>query len=71
MPKEVTSGEDATKIVEAFLRKRSLFPRPIRAVRENDHWLVEVDVGFLDRKVATLKVDARTGKIDEYTISPN
>ena len=71
MVKEVESGEEATRIAEAFLKKRRYFPRPIKAMREKDNWLVELDVGLLDTKIARMKIDAQSGKIIEYDISPN
>lgn len=65
---EVRSAEDATTIALNFVKKHSWFARPLRAVRENSTWLVEIDVGLLSVAVAKLKLDAKSGEILEYNI---
>jgi len=65
---EVKSASEATTIAKSFIQKHRLIARPIKAARENDTWLVEIDVGPLATIVAKVKVDARSGEILEYTI---
>jgi len=55
-------------IAHTFIKKYSPVALPLKAVRENDVWLVDIDVGALAVKVAKVKVDARTGDILSYDI---
>lgn len=66
--KEVKSAEKATEIAFSFVKKHRPFSSPLKAVREGDIWLVEIDVGLLSVIVARFKIDARSGKILEYSI---
>lgn len=66
-PREVTSAEAATRIALAFAKRHSLVAVPLRAVRQDGLWLVEIDVGLLRVLKATLKIDAATGTILEYS----
>ena len=65
---EVKSAREATKIAYSFVNQYRTYARPMKAVRENDIWLVEIDVGVLATKVANVKIDAKTADILEYTI---
>ncbi len=65
---EVKSATEATEIAVKFIKKDRWWVRPLKAVRENGTWRVEVDVGPLSKTVATLKIDAQSGKIMEYNI---
>ena len=67
MLQEITSAEAATEIALAFTKKHSLVAVPLRAVRQDSIWLVEVDVGLMQVRVASLKIDAGTGIIVEYS----
>jgi uncharacterized membrane protein YkoI len=64
----VTSAEEATNIAESFLKKRRLVVQPVKAIKEDDTWLVQVDVGILTTSVAEIVIDANTGKIVRYNI---
>ena len=68
MGSEVKSAAEATEIAVSFIKKYRWYTRPLKAVREDDTWLVEVDVGPLLTIVAKIKVDAKSGDILEYTI---
>jgi len=68
MPGEVKSAEEATEIANSFLKNYYPYRRPIKAVKGDDVWLVDIDVGPLAVKLAKVKVDARTGDILSYEI---
>lgn len=72
MAEKVKSAEEATEIALSFLNKhyRFIHKQPTKAVREDNVWLVEIDVGLLLTRIAKLKIDAKTATILEYTISP-
>ncbi len=67
MPEEVKSAARATDIAMLFIKKYYMFARPLKAVREDNTWLVEIDVGPLTPMVAKVKLDAKSGDILEYT----
>ena len=64
----VKSAAEATEIARNFIRKYRTYTRPLKAVREDDIWLVEIDVGPLFTIIAKIKVDAKSGDVLEYTI---
>lgn len=64
----VKSAKQATEIAESFVKKYRWFVRPIKAVRENNTWVVEIDVGPILKEIATIKIDAKSGDIMEYKI---
>jgi len=68
MPEEVKSATRATEIATSFVKKYYWFARPMRAVRQDNTWLVEIDVGPLAAKVAKVKLDAKSGDILEYIV---
>lgn len=68
MAGEVKSAAEATKIARSYVGKYRFFARPIKAVRENDTWFVDLDVGALDTEIAKVKIDAKSGEILEYDI---
>jgi len=68
MPGEVKSAASATEIAVSFIKKYRWYARPIKAVRENNTWLVEIDVGPVLTAVAKVKLDAVSGDILEYDI---
>lgn len=65
---DIKSAAEATEIAGSFIKKYRWFARPIKAVRENDAWLVEIDVGPFSTIIAKIKIDAKSGDILEYTI---
>jgi len=68
MPGEIKSAEEATVRALSFIKKYRTIVRPIRAVREDDSWLVEIDVGPIFSAIAKVKIDAESGDVLEYTI---
>ena len=68
MAGEVKSARAATEIAQSFISKYRMFTRPLKAVREGDIWLVDLDVGPLFTTIAKVKVDAKSGEILEYSI---
>ncbi len=65
---KVDTADKAMEIAHSFIKKYSPVALPLKAERENDVWLVDIDVGALAVKVAKVKVDARTGDILSYEI---
>ena len=68
MSEEVKSAAEATELARNFIKKYRTYTRPLKAVREDDTWLVEIDVGPIFAIIVKIKVDAKSGDILEYTI---
>ena len=66
---DVKTGSEATEIAVTFLGKFYSFPQPSKATKQDDTWVLEVDVGLGRRRTAKVKVDAKTGEIIEYEVS--
>jgi hypothetical protein len=62
----VESAQQATEIATEFLTRWYTFLRPISAKREDGAWVVQVDVGVLGQKIATLRISAASGAILEF-----
>jgi hypothetical protein len=67
---EVKSAREATQIAQSFVKKYRTYARPLKATRQGNAWLVEIDVGLLASKIAKVKIDAKSARILQYTI-PN
>ena len=65
---KVDTADKAMEIAHSFIKKYVPVALPLKAVRTDDVWLVDIDVGALAVKVAKVKVDARTGDILSYDI---
>ena len=65
---KVDTADKAMEVAHSFIKKYSPVALPLKAEREGDVWLVDVDVGALAVKVAKIKVDAKTGDILSYDI---
>ena len=65
---EVQSTDEATKLALSFIKKHRFFARPLKAVREDNVWLVEINVGLLRTRIAKIKIDAMAATILEYSI---
>jgi len=65
---KVDTADKAMEIAHSFIKKYSPVALPLKAVKEDDVWTVDIDVGALAVKVAKVKVDARTGDILSYDI---
>ena len=68
MAGEVKSASEATKIAKDYVGKYRYFTRPLKAVRQNDTWYVDLDVGAFVTVVAKVKIDAKSGEVIEYDI---
>ena len=68
-PGEVKTASEATDIAIAYMKKYRWFARPLKAIRENDIWFVEIDVGPLTTDIIKIKIDAKTGDIMEYSVT--
>ena len=68
MYEEVKSAKEATEIALSFIKKCRIYTRPLKAVRDDGTWLVDIDVGPVYITIAKIKVDAKSGDILEYTI---
>lgn len=66
----VESADRATEIALSFLKEHYQFipQQPIKAAKEDNIWLVEIDVGLLRTRIAKIKIDAKTATILEYSI---
>jgi hypothetical protein len=67
---KVDTADKAMEIAHSFIKKYVPVALPMKAEREGDVWLVDVDVGAFAAKIAKVKVDARTGDILSYEIPP-
>ena len=65
---KVDTADKAMEIAHSFIKKYSPVALPMKAEREGDVWLVDIDVGPLEVKMAKVKVDVRTGDILSYEI---
>lgn len=65
---KVATADKAMDIAHSFIKKYAPVALPLKAMREKDVWVVDIDVGALAVKIAKVKVDARTGDILSYDI---
>ena len=68
MSGEIKSAGEATRIASSFLRQYYAFMRPVSAVREGSTWVVKMDIGAIQAKIAEIKVDALTADITGYSL---
>lgn len=68
MPEKIDSADKATKVAVAFMKKYYGYAWPIGATREQETWLVEVDVGVVKTKVARVRVNVNTSSIVDYSV---
>lgn len=67
MAEEINSAQKATEIAVTFIKKYRSYARPLKAIREDSTWLVEINVGIVFTSIAKIKIDAKTGDIIEYS----
>jgi len=65
---KIDTADKAMEVAHSFIKKYSPVALPLKAKREDDVWLVDIDVGALAVKIAKIKVDAKTGDILSYEI---
>jgi len=70
MSSEIKSGAEATQIAQSVLEKGYGFIRPVKAQQIGDIWYVEIDVGVFKPRIAKFKIDAKTGVVVSYEVSP-
>lgn len=68
MTSEVKSATKATEIATSLLKQYYGFLRPISAVRDNGIWVVKVDVGVFEKRIAEVKIDASTAEVIWYSV---
>ena len=66
--RKVATADKAMEVAHTFIKKYSPVALPLKAVKEGNVWLVDIDVGALAVKIAKVKVDAKTGDILSYDI---
>ena len=62
----VNDANTATEIALTFIKKYYYFPHPLKAVRENTTWVVEIDIGMLLTDIIIVKINANDGSIISY-----
>ena len=71
---EIKNASEATEKAKSFLIEkyplRGKIARPIKATRENNFCVVELNVGIVSVLVSTIKIDAVSSEILEYNIPP-
>lgn len=65
----VETLQNAVNIAENLLKKYYPFYKLLTAKKEDDTWLVEFDVGVLNRQLVRIVLDAKSGNVLEY-VSP-
>jgi hypothetical protein len=60
---KVDDSLDAMAIANAFMMKDHPVALPLKAVRQDDVWLVDVDIGTVRLEIVRVKIDANTGNI--------
>ncbi len=64
----VESAQEATEIGMSFLKKTYAYAWPKKAVKKQNRWYVDIDVGLFKEKVVKLIIDSVSGKIIEYDV---
>ena len=67
MAYQVKSAKEATTIATNFLKQYYSFMRPKSASKDNDFWVVEVDVGVITTEIARVRIDASTADVIGYS----
>ncbi len=60
---KVDAAEEAMEIAHSFMMKDNAVALPLKAVRRDDVWLVDVDIGAVRMEIVRVKIDASTGNI--------
>jgi len=66
---KVDDAERAMEIAHYYMKKDRTVALPMKAVRQNDVWLVDIDIGAVRLEIATVKIDAKTGDILSHEIT--
>jgi len=54
----IESAEKATELAVSFIKQHYFISRPLKAIRENNTWNIEIDVGLLKTEIVAVKIDA-------------
>jgi hypothetical protein len=60
---KVDNAEDAMAVANAFMKKDNSVALPLKAVRRDEVWVVDVDIGEVRMEIVRVKIDAKTGGI--------
>jgi hypothetical protein len=60
---KVNDSLDAMAIANAFMKKDNPVALPLKAVRRDEVWLVDVDIGAVKMEIVRVKIEAKTGNI--------
>jgi uncharacterized coiled-coil DUF342 family protein len=60
---KVANAEDAMAVANAFMKKDNSVALPLKAVRRDEVWVVDVDIGAVRMEIVRVKIDAKTGGI--------
>jgi hypothetical protein len=60
---KVDNAEDAMAVANSFMKKDNSVALPLKAVRRDEVWLVDVDIGAVRMEIVRVKIDAKTGGI--------
>ncbi len=60
---KVDNAEDAMAVANSFMKKDNSVALPLKAVRRDDVWVVDVDIGAVRMEIVRVKIDAKTGGI--------
>ena len=66
----ITSAQEAIDIAQQFIEPHYPWHKPLKAVRDNDVWIVEFDVGAIRVETAVVRIDASTKEIKEFIKVP-
>ena len=67
---EITSADEAINVASRFIEPHYPWHQPLKAVKEQNIWLVEFDVGALRVETAVVKIDAATREVKEFIKVP-
>jgi hypothetical protein len=60
---KVDNAEEAMDIAHTFMKKDNSVALPLKAVRRDEVWLVDVDIGAVRMEIVRVKIEAKTGNI--------
>ena len=65
---KVDNAEDAMAVANSFMKKDNSVALPLKAVRRDEVWVVDVDIGAVRMEIVRVKIDAKTGNILSHEI---
>jgi hypothetical protein len=71
---KIKNASEAIEKARSFLMEkyplRGKIAKPIKTTRENDDWVVKLNIGIATTLIATIKIDAVSSEVLEYNIPP-